>query len=141
MAIVQVSAETIGSLSGGVAAELINRAIAMAVDDLLDRGTEDGKPRKVAIVLSFEMDEAEAVDVRCSVATKVPPHVTGRCLAGQRTRQGQLSLVFDADPPRQGTLPMGGAAQETPEPREAKPKRGGKDGGKDDDESGDGEEG
>ena len=50
---VSLTCDTIGDQDNGIARHLIDSEITKAVNDLDDRGEEDGKPRKVSIELEL----------------------------------------------------------------------------------------
>lgn len=108
MAILPVTADNIGSINGGSARLLIDKEIQKAVDDLFDRAPEDGKCRKVAMIIELELLDHEQVDVRISAQAKLPPGRTGINIAkAKASTDGQQKLVFQAfapDDPDQSTL-------------------------------------
>lgn len=72
----RLSLETLGDLDGGSARVLINRELQRAVDDLYDRGHEDGKPRKVNITVEL-LHKDKLITVKALAQAKLPPMASG----------------------------------------------------------------
>ena len=68
-----LTCRTIGDLNGGVAERVIDEHIKKAVDDMEDRGLEDGKPRKVVITLDMIKHTSDMTLIDVNVETKLPP--------------------------------------------------------------------
>lgn len=102
-----LTCEEIGKLHNGVAGEIIDREIALAVSDLCDRGDEDKSPREVTIKLSMVMHEGLVV-VKVAAKAKLPERVSGATVAQIGHNKGQSLLWFqDGNPerPDQPTFP------------------------------------
>jgi hypothetical protein len=84
---VALSCDTIGDQDNGIARHLIDSEITKAVNDLDDRGEEDGKPRKVAI--EIEMVSANGLVISTvSAQAKLPARRT-RNTAGEMRMAGK----------------------------------------------------
>ncbi len=91
---VQLSCDTIGDQDNGIARHLIDSEITKAVNDLDDRGEEDGKPRKV--VIEIEMVSANGLVISTvSAQAKLPARRT-RNTAGEMRMAGKgtHAIVF-----------------------------------------------
>lgn len=107
MAQTVLTCEEIGKLHNGVAGEIIDREIALAVADLADRGDEDKTPREVTIKLSMAMHEGLVV-VKVAAKAKLPERVSGATVAQIGHNKGQSLLWFqdgNAERPDQPTFP------------------------------------
>ena len=104
---VEISADTIADLRNGAARRIINVEIAAALKDLYDRGTEDGKPRKIKIELElFLKDDIVLANV---AAQFVPLARRTKSTVGKMKcdDQGHLSCLFqpeNAENPDQPTF-------------------------------------
>ena len=107
MAKLTLNLDTIGELQAGLAREAIDREIARAVADLMDRGEEDGKARKVAITLEMKLSKGLII-LAVAAQAKLPPLQTGGTASEVRFRRpGVPELTFQAnspDNPSQSTL-------------------------------------
>lgn len=99
--------DTIGDLDEGRTRLVIDKAIADAVADTEDRGT-DGAARKVNIELSFERVADSELKIGCEVKTKLPAYKTYPTKARVRQegpgRVGARFSKFSADNPDQQTI-------------------------------------
>lgn len=102
-----LSLDTLGELDGGAARAIVDQAIAAAVADLDDRG-DDGKPRRVKILLTLERTDSGLVIGHVEAAVAVPAWKTaGTVSKVQRRSDGQIGLVFQElapDDPDQRTI-------------------------------------
>lgn len=105
--ILPVSCDTLGDMDSGVARLIIDAAIRDAVNDLEDRGAQDGKVRKVNIVISFDLMDNGLVDARVEATAKLPARRTASTI-GEVTQHGRgMSVSFrkySPEDPRQSTL-------------------------------------
>lgn len=93
---VVLSCDTIGDLDGGIARLLIDKEIAKAVNDLDDRGEQDGKPRKVNITVELITNKGLVVGT-VSVDAKLPPRVSNSTAMRPRmASKGQTEVLFQA---------------------------------------------
>lgn len=91
---VALTCDTIGDQDNGIARHLIDNEITKAVNDLDDRGEEDGKPRKV--VIEIEMVSANGLVISTvSAQAKLPARRT-RNTAGEMRMAGKgtHAIVF-----------------------------------------------
>lgn len=107
---VTLSCETINDLDNGIFGMLVDKEIGLASNDLLDRGEEDGKPRKVVIELELAYHKGIIVTTP-RVQAKLPPRQSNS--TGMKSRmaaKGQTELLFQAanyENPDQGTFAGG----------------------------------
>jgi hypothetical protein len=101
-----LTTETIGNLSNGQAGLVIDAALKKAIDDLEDRGEEDGKARSVKIEIAFQKFKGQTVvDVVAEV--KMPNFRTDATIAEARYADGNHKLFFqdlNAENPEQPTF-------------------------------------
>lgn len=96
--------ETIADLDNGTAGPLIDREIARAVADLVDRGEEDGKARKVVIQLELTIKNGIVVtDVTADA--KLPPKRTRSTATEARYRDSEPVLCFQTHNPDRADQP------------------------------------
>lgn len=106
---VKLSCDTLGDLDGGIARLLIDREIEKAVNDLADRGEEDGKPRKINMTIELTLNRGIVVGT-VAVDAKLPPRVSGGTAMKPRAKAGGSELIFqpgNAENPDQPTLEPG----------------------------------
>ena len=106
MPAVQLSLATLGELDNGITREIIDREIDRVVQDLEDRGAEDGKPREVVIVVRLAIKDKLAV-VEVEAKAKLPSLRSGATAAKIRQAGGEIGLLFqtrNAENPDQSTL-------------------------------------
>lgn len=104
---VSLTCDTIGDQDNGIARHLIDSEITKAVNDLDDRGEEDGKPRKVSIEL--ELSIVNGLVVMTVAAQAKLPACRTRSTAGEMRMSGKNShaIVFqraNSDNPNQPTF-------------------------------------
>lgn len=104
---VELTCDTIGDQDNGIARHLIDSEIMKAVNDLDDRGEEDGKPRKVTI--EIEMVSANGLVITTVAAQAKLPARRTRNTAGEMRMAGKgaHSIIFqrnNADNPDQPTF-------------------------------------
>lgn len=102
---VALTCDTIGDQDNGIARHLIDNEITKAVNDLDDRGDEDGKPRKV--VIEIEMVSANGLVISTvSAQAKLPARRT-RNTAGEMRMAGKgtHAIVFQANNPERPDQP------------------------------------
>lgn len=87
--------DTLGDLDNEAARAIVNRAIALAVSDLDDRGS-DGKPRKVVITLELTLADNGLVVGHVEAQAKAPAFRTHGTLGKLRRRKDsdQSQIVF-----------------------------------------------
>jgi hypothetical protein len=91
---VQLTCDTIGDQDNGIARHLIDSEINKAVNDLEDRGEEDGKPRKVTIEVGLIKANGLVIST-VSAQAKLPARRT-RNTAGEMRMAGKgtHAIVF-----------------------------------------------
>lgn len=89
-----VTAETLGMLDGGAAKAIIDAAIREALFDLDDRGFQDGKPRRVEIILTFDLLDNGQVGTRVEAIAKAPRRRTAATIGAFRRENEGVRLVF-----------------------------------------------
>ena len=101
-----VTIDTLAELDSGAARLIINRAIEEAVRDMDDRG-DDGKPRKVEILLELSRMDNGLIACHVEASPKVPRRRTASTV-GLIRRSGERSQLlfqqFDQDDPKQRTI-------------------------------------
>lgn len=104
---------SLGEIDRGAAGMAIDHAIRQAVDDTIDRGKEDGKPRKVVITLELTSNpQGDLFHATVKVAYKTPELVTNATQAELRyssvNGERKNTLVFQQGSNRadQPTLPI-----------------------------------
>ncbi len=97
---VPLTLQTIGDLDGGAGRAIIEAAIGEAIRDLDDRG-EDGKPRKVEIVLTFTRRPNGQVECDLEAAPKGPRRRTASTVCNVRMDlvKQQAQLLFQTQAP------------------------------------------
>lgn len=91
--------ETLGDLDGGAARLAINKAIAIAMNDVDDRGSDE-KPRKVMIELKFTKLKNNTVDTGVTVGTNLPKMTTWTTNGHIRAaRDGEIGFAFSSESP------------------------------------------
>jgi hypothetical protein len=101
MAITNLSCANIGALDDGAAALVINAAINEVVADLDDRG-DDGKPRRVEILI--EMVKADGLTVaHVQAGAKVPKRRTGSTSGKLLLAGKQAAFSFSEHAPEDPT--------------------------------------
>ncbi len=102
---VELTCATIGDQDNGMAEHLINGEITKAVNDLEDRGEEDGKPRKVTIEIEFAFLQGLVV-TSVAAQAKLPARRT-RNTAGlmRMAGKGNHAVVFQANNPERPDQP------------------------------------
>lgn len=102
-----VTCDTLGELDGGAARAVIDAAIREAVTDLEDRGADDEKPRKVKIMLTFELIDSGHVACRIEANPLGPPRRTASTIGQFRRDGGAMRVQFNSlspDSPNQTTI-------------------------------------
>lgn len=104
---VQLTCDTIGDQDNGIARHLIDSEITKAVNDLEDRGEEDGKPRKISIEIELKIVNGLTISTIAAQA-KLPARKT-RNTAGEMRMAGKNThaIVFqksNSDRPDQPTF-------------------------------------
>jgi hypothetical protein len=84
---VPLNLATLADLSGGQAGVAINAAIAAAIRDTEDRGS-DKKARKVVIEIEFKKLGDENVTTAVRAKTAIPPYQTEQTVGNLRLKQG-----------------------------------------------------
>ena len=109
MALKELTLDAIGDLDEGAVRLIVNAALASAVHDLDDRGS-DGKAREVTITLKMaRMDEGQSdnVAIHVEAGAKLPKYRAPGTIAKIKARDGQSTLAFqdgDAGDPDQRTI-------------------------------------
>lgn len=109
MATMTINHQTIGELDEGRAGAIIDAALRDAVADLEDRGAEDGKARKVTIVIELKLGERDGtVDTHVECGTTIPKRRTashlGKIKQGSDGRPKIVVQQYAPDNPEQRTL-------------------------------------
>lgn len=108
MAYTELSLKTLGALNDGTAEAIINHEIALAIRDVDDRGSEDEKPRKVAIEIAMTPRKDGCVEVEVAALAKLPPRRCAPTVARPSHKEDRTSLwfqEFNAENPDQATFP------------------------------------
>jgi hypothetical protein len=109
----KLSLETLGDLDHGAAGAIINREIAIAVDDTDDRG-DDGLSRKVVILLTLKKQKNGLVHTKVETTAQVPKRATNETVSAlRRQADGKSTILFQEDSPdnpEQETLPFDAAS-------------------------------
>lgn len=104
----QLTVDTLGELDNGIARALIQKEIDRAVADLVDRGEEDGKVRKVTIEVEMGLHQGLVV-AHVAAQAKIPPRRSRPTVGKLRVEKGRDLLLFqphDSSNPDQETLPF-----------------------------------
>jgi hypothetical protein len=105
---VSLTLDSLGEIDAGAARAIIDREIAVAVNDLDDRG-EDGQPRKVAIQLTLKKSKGGYVEAHVDAQAKLPPRRTAPTIGVLAQDGRSVGLMFqesNPDNPDQPTFPM-----------------------------------
>lgn len=104
--ILPITCDTLGELDYGASRAIIDAAIRDAINDLQDRG-EDGKPRKVAITITFGLLDNGLVEAKVEAIAKVPMRKTASTI-GEVQRDGRNHRVafrkYSPEDPAQTTI-------------------------------------
>lgn len=105
--VLPINCDALGDLDDGAARAIIDAAIRDAINDLEDRGAQDQKPRKVNIVLTFNLLDNGLVDCRAEAIAKVPNRKTASTI-GEMRKDGRNHVVrfrkFSPTDPHQTTI-------------------------------------
>lgn len=94
---VALSCDTIGDGDSGIARHLVDAELQKAVDDLMDRGEEDGKTRMVNLSVELGLHNG-IVFWNVAAQAKLPPRKSKNTAAKVRMKaKGQHELLFQAD--------------------------------------------
>lgn len=93
MPLTKLTWDTLGHLQAGLAGAVIDAELQRAVDDLVDRGEEDGKARKVTIEIVLDPTKAGTV-VTVQAQAKLPIRNAGATVGECRARPGGHDLLF-----------------------------------------------
>lgn len=94
---VPLSCDTIGDQDNGIARPIVDAEIQKALDDLIDRGEEDGKERQVAIVLTMGFHNG-MVYSNVAAQAKLPARRSKNTAGKIRMKaKGQHEFIFMAD--------------------------------------------
>ncbi len=115
MATLNLCLANIGEIDRGAAGVAIDHALRQAVDDTIDRGKEDGKPRKVVITVEMTSNpQGDLFGIAVDVKLTTPALKTNTTQAELRYRseggERKNTLIFQAGSNRadQPTLPLDG---------------------------------
>lgn len=97
--------ETLGLLDDGAAGVIANAELRIALNDLEERGHEDGKVRKVVFELEMQKIANNKVAARLSAQAKIPARRTNDTSAGFREKAGELTLQFRDNNPENEEQP------------------------------------
>jgi hypothetical protein len=103
MSIKALTCDTIKELDDGRAEAIINRALRIARDDLLDRG-QDGKERTVTIKVKLSQTGEDTYKTQVTAGVKCPELATADHAMRARKQAGENVLVFQdfgTDDPQQ----------------------------------------
>lgn len=95
----------LGLLDDGAAGVIADAEIQTALNDLEDRGHEDGKVRKVVFELELQKVQGNKVAARISSQAKIPPRRTNDTTASFREVSGELKLLFRDNNPENDEQP------------------------------------
>lgn len=95
--------DSIGSLDSGMARLVINSAIREAIQDLEDRGAQDGKPRKVNISITFDLLDNGQVAASVEAFAKAPARKTATTFGSLRTDGKEFKLIYSENSPQDPT--------------------------------------
>lgn len=102
---ITLTAATIGDQDQGTAALLIDSEIQKAMNDLADRGEEDGKQRKVTIELELFVSNGLVI-TNVSAIAKIPPRRTRSTKGDLRMKEkGNYVLLFQSTNPERADQP------------------------------------
>ncbi len=107
MSTLPITCDTLGELDGGAARAVIDAAIREAVSDLEDRGHQDEKPRKVKILLTFDLIDNGLVACRVEAAPVGPARRTASTIGHFRRDGSAMRVDFrreSPDNPNQTTI-------------------------------------
>lgn len=90
----ELTFENLGLLDEGAAGAIANAEMKTALQDLEDRGHEDGKARKVVFELEMVKVQGGKVVTRLTSQAKIPPRRTNDTTGSTRELQGQVKLLF-----------------------------------------------
>lgn len=99
---VPITARTIADLDAGNAGAIIDAAIREAINDLDDRGNDDGKPRQVEIKITFDLADNGQVIASVEASPRIPRRRThstfGRLHVNGREAQVHFQTLDPKDP-------------------------------------------
>jgi hypothetical protein len=99
MAKALITCDTLGDLDQNAARLIIDAALRDAINDLEDRGQQDRKPRRVNIVVTFNLLDNGQVSATVEALAKVPMRKTASTI-GEITRQGRnMQIMFSQHSP------------------------------------------
>ena len=104
MPLIELNSDTIGDLGGGTARPMINQELAKAVDDLYDRGEEDGKPRQVIIKIDLVRKE-HLIVAQATAEAKLPPRRAYATSTEINHKSGQPVMLFQSANPERADQP------------------------------------
>lgn len=94
---VALSCDTIGDQDSGIARPIIDAEIQKALDDLADRGEEDGKTRKVIIEIEIGLHNGMPYS-NIAAQAKLPARRSRNTAGKMRMKaKGQHEFLFQAD--------------------------------------------
>lgn len=96
--------EDLAHLDNGMAGKTANKAIREAIQDLIDRGKDDGKSRKIVMELELYWHNGQIVANLASQA-KLPPMRTSATRCAEKDEKGESVLVFRDDNPDNAEQP------------------------------------
>lgn len=97
--------ETIGEQDRGIAKHIIDAEIQRALDDLMDRGEEDGKSRKVVIELEMGLHNG-LIFTNVAAQAKLPARRSKNTSGDVRMKaKGQHVILFQPDNPERVDQP------------------------------------
>jgi hypothetical protein len=84
---------TLGDLDNGQAGTIIDAALTKAINDLEDRGEEDGKPRTVTISVSLQKSKGLTV-IDVTASAKMPDFRSNATIAEARYKDQKHEMLF-----------------------------------------------
>lgn len=93
----ELSFDSLGDLGDGAAKKIIDVELLKAARDIIDRGDEDEKPRKVVIEVTLEVKNGMVV-ASVAAQAKIPPYRTAntQCHANGPSELVFQPLLYDA---------------------------------------------
>lgn len=107
MAAVQLTTDTLGDLDNGAARLIIDRDLRTAIQDLDDRGQEDGKVRSVTVKVEMVYYKGRPIVTVQSTAALPPRRSNITVTDVRQKRDGEICLAFQqhaSDNPEQQTF-------------------------------------
>lgn len=100
MALLKLNFDSIGEMGIGTAGEIITAMLQKAANDIIDRGSEDHKPREVniKIILNYDPKAKEYVG-EVEAGVKLPPLRSMPTRMKETQNRGEVLLAFQSGAP------------------------------------------